>query len=171
MGKVLFFNFPGEGHVNPTIALVEELVKKGEDVVYYCIEEYKSKIEKTGALFRPYKNFLHNINTKKRMTEKIDPLEMLLFMGRSMDKIIEDVLNEISEEKYDYVIYDNNFAAGWIIADVLGIPKVSSCTTFAINEEIFSTLIKSRGEMDKTSPKYQEIEEISTQWKHKYGVI
>lgn len=171
MGKVIFFNFPGEGHVNPTIALVEELVKKGEDVVYYCIEEYKSKIEKTGALFRPYKNFLHNINTKKRMTEKIDPLEMLLFMGRSMDKIIEDVLNEISEEKYDYVIYDNNFAAGWIIADVLGIPKVSSCTTFAINEEIFSTLIKSRGEMDKTSPKYQEIEEISTKWKHKYGVI
>ncbi|MEH7372432.1 macrolide family glycosyltransferase, partial [Priestia megaterium] len=161
----------GEGHVNPTIALVEELVKKGEGVVYYCIEEYKSKIEKTGALFRPYKNFLHNINTKKRMTEKIDPLEMLLFMGRSMDKIIEDVLNEISEEKYDYVIYDNNFAAGWIIADVLGIPKVSSCTTFAINEEIFSTLIKSRGEMDKTSPKYQEIEEISTKWKHKYGVI
>jgi len=33
MSKVLFFNFPGEGHVNPTIALVEELVKKGEDVL------------------------------------------------------------------------------------------------------------------------------------------
>ncbi|USL45605.1 macrolide family glycosyltransferase [Priestia megaterium] len=171
MGKVLFFNFPGEGHVNPTIALVEELVKKGEDVVYYCVEEYKSKIEKTGALFRPYENFTHNIDPMKRLTEKIDPLEMLLFMGRSMDKIIEDVLNEISEEKYDYVIYDNNFAAGWIIADVLGIPKISSCTTFAINEDIFSALIKSRGEMDKISPRYREIEEISTKWKHKYGVI
>ena len=171
MGKVLFFNFPGEGHVNPTIALVEELVKKGEDVVYYCVEEYKNKIEKTGALFRPYENFTRNIDPMKRLTEKIDPLDMLLFMGRSMDKIIEDVLNEISEEKYDYVIYDNNFAAGWIIADVLGIPKISSCTTFAINEEIFSALIKSRGEMDKTSPRYREIEEISTKWKHKYGVI
>jgi len=171
MGKVLFFNFPGEGHVNPTIALVEELVKKGENVVYYCVEEYKNKIEKTGALFRPYENFTRNIDPMKRMTEKIDPLEMLLFMGRSMDKIIEDVLNEISEEKYDYVIYDNNFAAGWIIADVLGIPKISSCTTFAINEEIFSALIKSRGEMDKTSPRYREIEEISTKWKHKYGVV
>ncbi|MDR7247022.1 macrolide family glycosyltransferase [Priestia megaterium] len=171
MGKVLFFNFPGEGHVNPTIALVEELVKKGEDVVYYCVEEYKNKIEKTGALFRPYENFTRNIDPMKRLTEKIDPLDMLLFMGRSMDKIIEDVLNEISEEKYDYVIYDNNFAAGWIIADVLGIPKISSCTTFAINKEIFSALIKSRGEMDKTSPRYREIEEISTKWKHKYGVV
>jgi UDP:flavonoid glycosyltransferase YjiC (YdhE family) len=91
MGKVLFFNFPGEGHVNPTIALVEELVKKGEDVVYYCVEEYKNKIEKTGALFRPYENFTRNIDPMKRLTEKIDPLDMLLFMGRSMDKIIEDV--------------------------------------------------------------------------------
>ena len=171
MGKVLFFNFPGEGHVNPTIALVEELVKKGEDVVYYCVEEYKNKIEKTGALFRPYENFVRNIDPMKRMAEKIDPLEMLLFMGRSMDKIIEVVLDEIREEKYDYVIYDNNFAAGWIIAEVLGIPKVSSCTTFAINEEIFSALIKSRGEMDKSSPRYREIEEISTKWKHKYGVV
>lgn len=171
MGKVLFFNFPGDGHVNPTIALVEELVKKGEDVVYYCVEEYKNKIEKTGALFRPYENFTRNIDPMKRLMEKIDPLEMLLFMGRSLDKIIEVVLNEIREEKYDYVIYDNNFAAGWIIADVLGIPKISSCTTFAINEDIFSALIKSRGEMDKTSPRYREIEEISTKWKNKYGVI
>jgi len=171
MGKVLFFNFPGEGHVNPTIALVEELVKKGEDVVYYCVEEYKNKIEKTGALFRPYENFTRNIDPMKRLMGKIDPLEMLLFMGRSMDKIIEVVLNEIREEKYDYVIYDNNFAAGWIIADALGIPKISSCTTFAINEDIFSALIKSRGEMDETSPRYREIEEISTKWKHKYGVI
>ncbi len=57
MAKVLMFNFPGEGHVNPTLALIEELVKRGEEVVYYCVEEYKEKIEKTGALFRPYENF------------------------------------------------------------------------------------------------------------------
>ncbi|MCM3772293.1 glycosyl transferase [Priestia aryabhattai] len=170
MGKVLFFNFPGEGHINPTIALVEELVKKGEEVVYYCVEEYKNKIKKTGASFRPYENFIHNIDMVERMTERVDPLEMLLHMGRSMDKIIETVLQEISNEKYDYVIYDNNFAAGWIIADVLKIPKVSSCTTFAINEEVFLSLMKSRGEIDKTSPKYKEVEEISKKWKQKYGV-
>ncbi|MED4797605.1 glycosyl transferase, partial [Priestia megaterium] len=69
-GKCSFFNFPGEGHVNPTVALVEELVKKGEEVVYYCIEEYRNKIEKTGALFRPYENFLLHINTEKGWQRK-----------------------------------------------------------------------------------------------------
>ncbi|PEE75418.1 hypothetical protein COM81_17645 [Priestia megaterium] len=83
------------------------------------------------------------------MAEKIDPLEMLLHMGRAMDKIIEEVLKEIRAEKYDYVIYDNNFAAGWIIADILRIPKVCSCTTFAINSQIFSMFMKNRGEIDK----------------------
>ena len=64
MGKVLLLNYPGEGHVNPTIALVEELIKKGEEVVYYCIEEYRNKIEKTGATFRPYKNFTRGSSEK-----------------------------------------------------------------------------------------------------------
>ncbi|MFQ6584593.1 macrolide family glycosyltransferase [Priestia megaterium] len=171
MGKVLFFNFPGEGHINPTIPLVEELIKQGEQVVYYCVEEYKTKIEKTGALFRPYKNFLTPSHIAKRVNQKIDPLEMLLYMGQAMDATVEKVLKEVRDEKYDYVIYDNNFAAGWIIADVLNLPKISSCTTFAINQEIFSTFMQNRGEMDKNSPKYQEIEEITTKWKDKYGVI
>lgn len=66
MGKVLFLNYPEEGHVNPTIALVEELIKKGEEVVYYCIEEYRNKIEKTGATFRPYKNFTRDADLVKK---------------------------------------------------------------------------------------------------------
>ncbi len=37
MAKVLMFNFPGEGHVNPTLALIEELVKKrGRGCLLLC---------------------------------------------------------------------------------------------------------------------------------------
>lgn len=73
MAKVLIFNFPGEGHINPTIALVEELIKRGEEVIYYCVEEYRSKIENTGALFRPYENFILQIDMVKRMSGQINP--------------------------------------------------------------------------------------------------
>ncbi len=95
---------------------------------------------------------------------------MLLYMVRSADTVIEGVLEDIGAEKYDYVIYDNNFAAGWMIADILKIPKISSCTTFAIDEEVFSNVMKSRGEINKTSPTYQEFEEILKKWKQKYGI-
>ena len=36
MAKVLMFNFPGEGHVNPTLALIEELVKEGRGCLLLC---------------------------------------------------------------------------------------------------------------------------------------
>ncbi|MBJ3791725.1 glycosyl transferase, partial [Bacillus sp. OA1] len=126
MAKVLMFNFPGEGHINPTIALVEELIKRGEEVIYYCVEKYRSKIENTGALFRPYENFISQIDMVKRMSGQIDSQELLLHMVKSMDKIIEIILEEVKEEEYDYVIYDNNFAVGWIIAEVLQLPNISS---------------------------------------------
>lgn len=169
MATVLMFNFPGEGHVNPTLALIEELVKRGEEVVYYCVEEYKEKIEKTGALFRPYENFLAKVDMLKRMNGEIDPSELLLHMVKSMDKIIKIVIKELKEEKYDYVIYDNNFAVGWIIAEALHLPKISSCTTFAVTKKLFNALMNNHNEGDKKSPLYQEVTHILEEWQKVYG--
>ncbi|MGB8461950.1 MAG: hypothetical protein WCE31_09615, partial [Priestia megaterium] len=38
MGNVLVIGFPGEGHVNPSLGIVKELMAQGEKVVYYGIE-------------------------------------------------------------------------------------------------------------------------------------
>ncbi|MFY0217363.1 macrolide family glycosyltransferase [Bacillus cereus] len=168
MAKVLMFNFPGEGHVNPTLALIEELVKRGEEVVYYCVKEYKEKIEKTGASFRPYENFLATVNTLERMNGKINPTELLLHMVKSMDNIIKIVIEELKEEKYDYVIYDNNFAVGWIIAEALNLPKISSCTTFAVTKKLFNTLMNNHNEDNKRSPLYQGVMHILERWQKVY---
>ena len=51
--------------MNPTLALIEELVKRGEEVVYYCVEEYKEKIEKQELCFVHMKIF-----SKSRHVEK-----------------------------------------------------------------------------------------------------
>ena len=48
-----FFNSAAYGHVNPTLAVVKELVTRGQRVVYYLTEEFRSMIEATGAEFRP----------------------------------------------------------------------------------------------------------------------
>lgn len=169
MAKVLMFNFPGEGHVNPTLALIEELVKRGEEVVYYCVEEYRGEIEKTGASFRPYENFLAKVDMLERVNGKIHPSELLLHMVKSMDKIIKIIIEELEEEKYDYVIYDNNFAVGWIIAEALNVPRISSCTTFAVTKKVFNALMNNHNERDKTSPSYQEVTRILEKWQKVYG--
>lgn len=170
MSKVLVFNFPGEGHINPTIALVEELIQRGEEVIYYCVEEYRKKIEKTKATFRAYENFMSRVDIMKRMNEKTNPLEMALRITKATDEIVADILEEIREEEYDYVIYDNNFPAGWIIADILNLPKISSCTTFAMNELVYAGVMNMKNQIDKESPMYQEIMAMYKKWKDQYGI-
>jgi UDP:flavonoid glycosyltransferase YjiC (YdhE family) len=36
------------------VGLAKELVKKGEEVIYYCTDSFKEKIESSGAVFRSY---------------------------------------------------------------------------------------------------------------------
>jgi UDP:flavonoid glycosyltransferase YjiC (YdhE family) len=40
MVKYAFFNIPAYGHVNPTLAIVEELVTRGDQVVYVLSEPF-----------------------------------------------------------------------------------------------------------------------------------
>jgi UDP:flavonoid glycosyltransferase YjiC (YdhE family) len=46
MARVLFINGGSEGHVNPTIGVVQELISRGEEVVYFCIEAFRERMEK-----------------------------------------------------------------------------------------------------------------------------
>ena len=49
MSKIVFFSIAAHGHTNPTIQVVHELVSRGHEVIYYSFEEFKEKIEDTGA--------------------------------------------------------------------------------------------------------------------------
>jgi hypothetical protein len=41
MATILFFNQSEQGHINPTLPLVAELVRRGEQVIYYSLEAFK----------------------------------------------------------------------------------------------------------------------------------
>ena len=58
MAKYVVINIPAYGHVNPTLAVVQELVRRGDKVVYYLTEEFRAAVEATGATFRPYQSFM-----------------------------------------------------------------------------------------------------------------
>ncbi|MFD0771968.1 macrolide family glycosyltransferase [Bacillus sp. CGMCC 1.60114] len=171
MSKVLVIGFPGEGHINPTLAIVEELIRRGETVVYYCIEQYRNKIEKTRASFRPYEDFTSQIDIMKKIDEGHNPLEMIYRIVNVADKIVPTILKEIKEESYDYVIYDNNFIVGVMIANVLRLPKISSCTTFAFNHHMSFGSTSKLNEITKSSPMYQVCLDTMQKWEKQYNIV
>ena len=61
MARYIFLDLPAHGHVNPTLAVVQELVKRGQEVIYYLPEQFKTAIQATGATFRSYESQMKDI--------------------------------------------------------------------------------------------------------------
>ena len=54
MSRFLFFNIPTTGHIDPTLPVAAELVRRGHAVDYFLTEAYRQRIEATGAAFHAY---------------------------------------------------------------------------------------------------------------------
>lgn len=52
--KILFANFPADGHFNPLTGLAAHLKRIGCDVRWYTAERYRAKVEKLGLAFYPF---------------------------------------------------------------------------------------------------------------------
>jgi MGT family glycosyltransferase len=154
MSKVLFIAIAGHGHVNPTIGIVRELIDRGENVTYIAGEEFREKIEATGAEFKGHKNFnmsdrvARNLSVpnNKSLLDMIGNINLadskiLSNLTNTFKEIIESVFN--SNEKFDYIIYDSPFILGPEIGRVLKIPTISSTSTFGINEAIIKNILAS----------------------------
>jgi MGT family glycosyltransferase len=127
--NALFFGLPVHGHVNPTLPLVRELVRRGERIVYLATDEFAAQIADTGAAYRPYKNaFLPDLGAIARRMDEL----AWLFM-RTTSEVLEQELSAYAAEKPDYVLTDSVAPWGHWIAQILGIPVVTSVTTFAFN--------------------------------------
>ncbi|WP_306482859.1 hypothetical protein [Bacillus cereus] len=93
MSKSVVINFPAEGHINPTIEVVKELVNRGEDVIYYCEEEYRFKLQNVDVQFRNCGGMLEEINLKNRMEAIIYAVKYL--SGVVVIRIVTALLDKI----------------------------------------------------------------------------
>ncbi|MFB7814981.1 macrolide family glycosyltransferase [Paenibacillus chitinolyticus] len=140
MARVLFINAGSEGHINPTIGVVQELVSRGEEVVYFCIGAYRDRMEKAGASVRTIddQQFIEAFTSGG----KDYVLERAIGLLLTADVVIPTVLEQIRGEHFDYMIHDSMFGCGRMLAQILKLPAISSCTSFAHIEETFDALLE-----------------------------
>ncbi|NRT35817.1 glycosyl transferase [Clostridium beijerinckii] len=174
MSKVLFLSIPAHGHINPTLGLVNELVKQGEEITYFCSEDFKEKIEKTGAKFKSYRVELSLFKRKHNTSSDMGPDKLLDYINetlKSSDKIIKDILNQIEGKKFDYIMYTAMFPFGSIIAQILKIPSVSSFAVFATPKELRSQHKELMNEnLIKNHPVIETYKKVSRQIKEEFNV-
>ena len=149
MSKIVFFCIPAHGHTNPTLGVVRELVERGHEVWYYSYNMMKEKIETAGAKF---------ISCDEYDTEmKLDPKDATR-VGKDLafsTKILVDttlalddkVCKDMEQLQPDCIVADSMAVWGKAVALKLGIPFVSSTTTFAFNQYSAKIMKQSIGEL------------------------
>lgn len=121
--KILFINLPYEGHVVPTIGLVQELIKRGCDVTYMMPFDWEERLVESGAKFYGYKNH-------RQLSEQI--------------KSAYAVADSIAD-LYDLVIYEQFFFLGKHLAEKHHKLVVRVFTAPVTNGKLMKDFITSKG--------------------------
>jgi MGT family glycosyltransferase len=126
--KIIFLNVPGHGHVNPTLAVVTELSRRGHQVIYYNNTQFEPQITKSGAEFRPYPG---PQPTAEALSEKASSLPSVsVWLLAESQRLLPWLLAELRREQPDLVLFDSICLWGMQAAWLLKIPSVASITTF-----------------------------------------
>ena len=131
--KAIALNFPTHGCINPLLATITELVNRGEKIIYYCTEEFKSKIEQTGAEFRPYSGLINKFKIENDDLSKALKLNVKM----TVDKLDHN-LKTILKENPDYIIHDSLCTWGKYLASILRLPAVNLMHSFPVTESSIS---------------------------------
>jgi MGT family glycosyltransferase len=123
MARYIFLTLPAYGHVNPTLAIAQELVNRGQDVIYYLPEEFRETVEATGATFHSYQS---------KLMKHIAMMSPML--GEESLLVLPQVLERIRSDTPDVIVHEPVCLWTRIVSQVLQVPAIALRPTYAMNE-------------------------------------
>lgn len=121
--KILFINLPYQGHVIPTIGIVQELIKCGCEVTYLLPFDWEEKLKESGAEFVGYDNH-------KKLSEQM----------KNAYTAAENII-----EKFDLIIYEQFFFLGKHLAEKYNKPVARIFTAPVTNKKLMQEYIATKG--------------------------
>ena len=135
MKSIMFFCIPAHGHHNPTFPVVKELVSRGNKVRFYSFNEFKEKVEATGATYISCDAYVAKTPGDVVSGEKImSTTDMTIVDLQTVAKMDHFLQEEVAEFKPDVIVTDSVCFWGKLTARKYKIPMVVSTTTFAFNK-------------------------------------
>ena len=148
MKRVAAFCIPAHGHTNPMLAVVRELVARGDEVRFYSFEEFRGKIERTGAAFVSCDHYLPELSAKEEKNlKKVSATEMTIQDIRITAAMDAFLHGEFTSFRPDVVYTDSVCFWGKLNAWKYDVPMVVSTSTFAFNQISSQYMKNSPGEV------------------------
>lgn len=126
MGKAVFLNLPGAtGHINPALGIVSELLRQGEEVIFYADPGSAAKFTALGATARDYRRWSDYDHDPEIAA---DLISVAIALFEMTEHCLLGLLRELEADRPDYIIYDSCAPWGPLLADRLGIPAIKVVT-------------------------------------------
>ncbi|MGW4683264.1 macrolide family glycosyltransferase [Micromonospora taraxaci] len=130
MSALAFLNIAMHGHINPTLPVVGELVRRGHFVTYHTTPAYAEEIEATGARVLLYSG------DDVPLSGPPTPVTVMEQLARTAVRVLPGVLTDLRGTRPDLIVHDSLCPWGPLAARELGVPPASSFTTFAFNRHV-----------------------------------
>lgn len=135
MPKALFFSVPAHGHINPSLPLVAELVRRGHEIIYFITENYRQRIEATGAAVKIYDGIVDDYFEVRGLDGSM-PQKTALALLTTTKTILPELLEAVNHAKPDYILYDCMCPWGYFVAQVMRLPAVSSASLMPLSARV-----------------------------------
>lgn len=133
--RILFANFPADGHFNPLTSLAMHLTEQGYDVRWYTSNTYALKLAKLGIPHYPFKKavdvsdnnfdaaFPERKNKKSQIAKlKFDIIHAFIKRGPEYYEDLKDVYETFP---FDLLVADNAFTGIPFVKDLMQIPVMA----------------------------------------------
>ncbi len=133
--NILFVNANLYGHINPTLGLVKKLTDKGNNVSYFCSEEFSNQVSEMGGKWIGFSHKLQIFLKEYRPTDRHPFFMLLEYMLLYDEAMLPEILNIIGKKNYDMIICDSIFGGACFLKQLINIPVVCSHSSFAMSQE------------------------------------
>jgi MGT family glycosyltransferase len=133
VSKIFFLTPPAQGHFNPVLPVMQELVRLGEQVICYNNEEFRSQIEKTGVEFRAYPTTILTANAISEALADGNLSRPHLLMMQATEALAPFTLNALAREPCDLVIFDSLAIWGKIASRSLHLKAAATISHFVFD--------------------------------------
>lgn len=134
--RIAIVNGAAHGHVNPTLGITEELVRRGHDVVYLVHPAFQAKVEATGARFISYGASMPHLGAiAPEEFRKNFAQGRFALMLKEWDKTAPHLKQLLDDFRPDTVMYDFFVNPAHRYARETGTSAVKFFTTYAASKD------------------------------------
>ncbi|MDX2546241.1 macrolide family glycosyltransferase [Streptomyces sp. WI04-05B] len=130
MSTIAFLGIGMHGHINPTLPVVAELVRRGHTVTYHTSPAFRAEIEATGATVHLYPG------GDQPLPDPPTPVSWMESLASSAVRLLPPVLADLRRDRPALIVHDSACLWGAVAARELGVPAASSFTTFALDRHV-----------------------------------